>query len=217
MIKLNRFQWITHTLCWFPLIILIFDGVTNQLTANPIQAITQRTGQAALVLFLFSLVITPLNTYFGFKQPLRVRRALGLYSFFYALLHQLTFILLDYGANLSLIWLDIRSKPYILVGAGAFLILLALAITSFRWWKVRLGKQWKMLHRLTYLAGLLVIIHYWWVVKADYRLPLVYGILLAILFTLRLPFVKRNLTPYTLRFIHTIKGGRANISQTPDH
>lgn len=183
--RLTRWQWLVHTASWVPLGVLVWDYFQGNLTVNPIQAITQRTGLLALTWLLFSLACTPLNTLFAFRPALKVRRALGLYAFFYASLHFLTFFVLDYGANLTFIWLDLRDKPYILAGSLALLILIALAVTSTRASMKALGKRWKSLHRLVYPASLLVVIHYTWSVKADIRLPLVYGGILAVLLLAR--------------------------------
>ena len=106
----------------------------------------QRSGNTALVLLVLSLACTPLNAIFGFKPALRVRRALGLYAFLYASLHFAIFMALDYGLDLPLLWQDALKKPYALVGFAAGLILLALAITSFKYWQKRLGRRWKSLH-----------------------------------------------------------------------
>jgi sulfoxide reductase heme-binding subunit YedZ len=189
--RLTRLQWLVHAASWVPLGVLVWDYFQGNLTVNPIQAITQRTGLIALTWLLFSLACTPLSTLFAWRQALKVRRALGLYAFFYAGLHFLTFFVLDYGANLTFIWLDLRDKPYILAGSLALIILIALAMTSTRSSMKSLGKRWKTLHSLVYPASLLVVIHYTWSVKADIRLPLVYGGILAVLLLARWPRLRR--------------------------
>jgi sulfoxide reductase heme-binding subunit YedZ len=189
--RFTRLQWLVHTASWIPLGVLVWDYFQGNLTVNPIQAITQRTGLIALTWLLFSLVCTPLNTLFAFRPALKLRRALGLYAFFYASLHFLTFFVLDYGANLTFIWLDLRDKPYILAGSLALIILIALAITSTRASMKTLGKRWKTLHSLVYPASMLVVIHYTWSVKADIRLPVVYGVCLAVLLLVRWPPLRR--------------------------
>ena len=143
------------------------------------------------VLLVLSLACTPLNTVFGFKAALKVRRALGLYAFLYVCLHFLTFVGLDYGFNPGLIYEAIFEKRYALVGFAAFLLLLALAITSTQGWMKKLGKNWKRLHRLVYLAGLLVVIHYVWLVKSDIREPLAYGGVVVLLLVARIPAFKK--------------------------
>jgi sulfoxide reductase heme-binding subunit YedZ len=118
----------------------------------------------------------------------------GLYAFFYAVLHFLAFFAWDYGANLDYIWLDISDKRYILVGALALLILISLAITSTRWSMRKLGKRWKRLHQWVYPAAVLVVIHYIWSVKADLRLPIAAGAVLACMLLVRLPPLRRWLS-----------------------
>lgn len=181
-----------------PLAWLILDALTGSLSANPIQEAEQRTGQAALVLLLLSLACTPLNILFGFSRAVRHRRALGLYAFFYAALHLSIFTVLDYGLAWDLLWETALEKRYILVGLAAFASLLVLAITSFRWWMKRMGKNWTRLHRLVYPAGGLVILHYAWVVKGDVLgisgdvlEPILYGAALALLLAVRVPPLRR--------------------------
>jgi sulfoxide reductase heme-binding subunit YedZ len=170
---------------------LAVDTLTGNLTVNPIQDMTFRTGKAALWLLVLSLAATPANTIFGFSQAIKVRRALGLYAFMYVGLHFLVFIWLDYGLSLGLIREAIFEKRYALVGFAAFTLLLPLAITSTRGWMKRLGKRWKQLHRLVYLAALLAVIHYTWLVKSDIRQPLAFGLAVLLLLAARLPVVRR--------------------------
>jgi sulfoxide reductase heme-binding subunit YedZ len=167
--------------------------LTKNLTVNPIQAATQRTGDTALVMLLVSLACSPAVSILGIKGLLKFRRTLGLYAFFYAGLHFSIFLGLDYAFNLSLVWADFAEKRFILVGFLTGLILLVLAVTSFQWWMIRLRKGWKRLHRLVYLAGVLAVLHYLWAVKADIRLPLLAGGILLLLLLLRLPPIKRRL------------------------
>ena len=184
-------QVIVHLIALAPLALLVSDGLRDNLTANPIQTITFRTGKFALALLVLSLACTPLNTVFGVRMALKWRRPLGLYAFMYAALHFLTFTVLDYGLDPVLLREAIFEKRYALVGFTAFLLLIPLAITSTRGWMKRLGKRWKRLHQLVYIVGLLVIVHYVWLVKADRREPLLWGAVIAILLALRLPPVRR--------------------------
>src|SRR5512134_1958637 len=161
-LRFTKFQIAVHVLAWLPLLVLIWDALNDNLTANPIQTITFRTGKFALLFLTLSLSITPLHTITGWNPLIRVRRTLGLYAFMYAGLHFLTFSGLDYGFNLQWIIPEIAEKPYIIVGLMALSILLALALTSTKGWQRRLRKNWKRLHRLVYAAGLLVIVHYIW-------------------------------------------------------
>ncbi len=197
--RFTRLQWLVHVGAWIPLGLMIFDGLRGGLTVNPIQEITTRTGKSALVLLVLALAVTPVSSIFGFRQVVRVRRALGLYAFFYALLHFLIFVVLDYGLVWALIREAIFEKRFALVGFAAFLLLLPMAITSTRGWQRRLGKGWKKLHRLIYVAAVLVVIHFVWLVKSDIREPLVYGGLIALLLAFRLPAVRQRFSQLRYR------------------
>ena len=197
--RITPWQILVHVVVWGLVAWLAWDAWTGNLTVNPIQAATQRTGKYALVLLVLSLACTPLNTLFGLRQALTVRRLLGLYSFMFAALHFAIFIWIDYGFDWELIRLDLIDKRYILVGATALTILTLLAATSFQWWMKRLGKRWKALHRLVYLAAPLVVLHYSWARKGDiFRLqgdilqPLAFGVVVALLLLTRLPALRRG-------------------------
>lgn len=167
--------WAGHIGALLPLALLVYDFTTRNLTANPIQAATLRTGKAALVLLVLSLAVTPVCSLLGWSFAQKLRKPFGLYAFLYASLHFLIFIWVDLGLNWAFILDGFLQKPYALVGFAAFLLLVPLAITSTRGWQRRLGKTWKKLHRLVYVAGLLVIVHYVWLVKSDVREPLLWG------------------------------------------
>ncbi|HEX7974103.1 MAG TPA: protein-methionine-sulfoxide reductase heme-binding subunit MsrQ [Anaerolineales bacterium] len=197
--KLTPLQWVVHIGAWIPLAWLGWEYLTHNLTANPIQAATQRTGKDALAFLVLSLACTPLNTLFGFRPALRVRRALGLYAFFYASLHLFIFVVFDYSLDWSLLQRAILENRYVLVGLAAYLILAPLTATSFKIWMKRLGKGWKRLHMLVYLAGPLVIVHFAWAVKGsvlrlrgDVWQPLYYGSSVAVLLILRIPSIRRG-------------------------
>jgi sulfoxide reductase heme-binding subunit YedZ len=194
MRRMSWFQRMVHLAAVTPLGWMVVDYLRANLTVNPIQELTFRTGKTALVLLVLSLACTPINTVFKFRPALKVRRALGLYAFLYAGLHLGIFIGLDYGFDLQLIREAIFEKRYALVGFAAFLLLIPLAITSTKGWMKRLGKRWKRLHQLVYLAGLLVVIHYVWLVKSDIRVPLIYGGLVAILLVARIRTVRKRLS-----------------------
>lgn len=183
------------------MVILLWDWTQGNLTANPIQAATLRTGRFAIILLILSLSITPINSLFGLKQVIPLRKWLGLYSALYVGIHFFLFIGIDYGFNINLIKVDLITKRYVLVGFGAGLILLPLALTSTKGWMRRLKKGWKRLHRLVYLAGLLAAIHYIWLVKSDIRTPLLYAGIVVFLLVLRIPIIRR----YTsgLRFLRS--------------
>ena len=196
--KLTPLGWIVHIVAWTLAIWLAWAYFSNNLSVNPIQALTQRTGKYALIFLVLSLACTPLNTIFGFREAIKVRRALGLYSFGFATSHMLILFGLDYGFDWVLLQLEILDKNYILVGIATFLILLPLAVTSFKWWMKKMGKYWKLLHKLVYLAGLLVILHYAWAKKGDlFSLsgdmlqPFLFGLLVVILLAARLPVVRK--------------------------
>lgn len=189
-----------HVYAWSLLVRLVFDAFTGNLTANPIQALEQRTGRHAITLLVLSLACTPLNSLFGWRELIKRRRALGLYAFMYATLHVIIFVDLDYGLAWSLILQTVFEKPYIVVGMLSFLMLLPLALTSFDIWKQRLGKNWKRLHRLVYLIAPLVALHYAWGKKGDFfRLqgeiirPLIYSLIILLLLVMRIPQVRKAL------------------------
>jgi len=199
-LRKNWLRILTHVGALTPLAWLLWDYWFDQLTVNPIQDITFRTGKPALILLVLSLACTPVNTVFGFKQVLPLRKPLGLYAFMYVSLHFLIFVGLDYGFDWRLLQEAIFEKRYALVGFAAFLILLPLAITSTQGWMRRLGKNWKRLHRWVYLAGILVIVHYVWLVKSDIREPLLYGAAVVLLLALRLPAVRKAVANFRSRF-----------------
>lgn len=195
--KITPLKIAVHVIGVFPLAKMLFEFFTNSLTVNPIQDLEQQTGFAAVTILLLSLATTPLRTVFGWRQPTKHRRALGLYAFFYAFLHVAIYVGLDYGFNLNLLLADVFDKRYTLVGSIAFLLLLPLAITSFNYWMRKLGKNWKRLHKLVYLIGPLVIVHFAWARKGDIfslqgdvMQPFIYGIIVLLLLSLRLPPVK---------------------------
>ena len=210
--RLTKFQLVVHILALVPLGLLIWDAVNGNLTFNPIQAATLRTGKTALVLLVLSLAATPINTVTGFRQALKVRRALGLYAFLYAAIHFYIYSGIDYGFDLDLIWLELAEKRFVLVGFAAFLILLPLALTSTKGWQRRLKKTWKRLHRWVYLAGILVIFHYVWVVKSDIREPLVWGAILGLLLILRIPAVRKKVVHWRGRLTTRLRGFRTTAA-----
>ena len=189
--RFTKFQILVHVAALLPLVVLIWDAFQSNLTVNPVQEATLRTGKTAMVLLVLSLACTPANTVFGFRPAIKVRRALGLYAFLYAAIHFYLYAGVDYGFDLQLILLELTEKRYVLVGLAALLILLPLAITSTKGWQKRLGKTWKRLHKWVYLAGILVLFHYVWVQKSDIREPLIWGAILGLLLLLRIPPVRR--------------------------
>ena len=201
-----------HIYAWSALVILIFQFFTHNLTANPIQALEQRTGRHAITLLVLSLACTPLNTLFKWSELLKRRRALGLYAFMYATIHVLIFISLDYGIAWSTIVQTVFEKPYILVGATGFLLLVPLAFTSFDIWKKRLGKTWKRLHQLIYLIAPLLVLHYAWSKKGDFFAlqgeivrPLIYGLIVILFLIMRISPVRKALASLPSRILLRVK------------
>jgi sulfoxide reductase heme-binding subunit YedZ len=208
-IKLSPLQIAVHLTAWLLLAWLAWDYFSGNLGVNPIQAATQRSGRYAIIYLILSLACTPLNTVFGFRQALTARRALGLYAFMFASTHLLIFSGVDFGFDWSLLKPEILQKPYILIGLATLTILSALALTSFKWWMKRLGKNWKRLHKLVYLASVLVVIHYAWAKKGDlFRLqgdilwPLIAGGVVMTLLFLRLPSVRKTAVQWRNRIQH---------------
>jgi sulfoxide reductase heme-binding subunit YedZ len=211
--RFTKFQIFVHLAALTPLVWLIFDYLTDNLTFNPIQAATFRTGRYAIVLLVLSLACTPINTIFGFRQVIKVRRALGLYAFMYASIHFMIFLGVDYRFDLGLIFEEIVGKRYIIAGFTAGFLLLPLALTSTKGWMKRLGIRWKQLHKLAYLAGLLAVTHYIWVVKSDYRVPLAVGVILVLLLMARIPRVRKYLA--NLRPTNNLKALFSKRSRRP--
>lgn len=177
---------VVFSLCLLPLALLVYDGFTGGLGVNPIEAVTHRTGDWTLRLLLATLALTPLRRLSGWAWPLRLRRMVGLFAFFYACLHLLTYLWLDQFFAWGRIVEDVIERPFITLGMLAFLGLVPLALTSTRGMQRRLGRRWKTLHRLVYPVAILGVLHFWWLVKADVREPLVYALILAVLLGVRL-------------------------------
>jgi sulfoxide reductase heme-binding subunit YedZ len=197
----HRFPWLqiaVHIIGWLPLALLIIYFFTDNLTVNPIQDIEQRLGRIAVYFLVATLAITPLYTVTGWKTVLPRRRALGLYTFFYASLHIMVFLGLDYAFNLSQIIPLLFGKLYLIAGVLAFSLLLPLAVTSFDYFIRRMGRNWKRLHWLIYPAGLVVVLHYAWSLKGNiFTLqgniiqPLIWGLVILMLLILRLSPLRR--------------------------
>lgn len=175
-----------------PAIWLLVAALGNNLGANPIEAITCSLGEWALRFLLLTLSITPLRRLTGWYRLLGYRRMLGLYSFFYASLHLLSYIVLDQFFYWPEIWADILKRPYITVGMVSFLLLIPLAVTSTKGWMRRLGKNWKRLHRLVYAIAIGSVLHYYMLVKADTLEPLTYAAILLLLLLLRIKYPRNR-------------------------
>lgn len=172
-------------LCLIPLFYLIMLTLTSGLGANPIQRLTHFTGTWTLNFLMITLSVTPLRHLTGIHRIVQYRRMLGLYTFFYACLHFLCYFVLDQFFDLREIMDDILKRPYIMLGLSAFILLFPLALTSTRNMMLRLGKHWKQLHRLIYISATLGVLHFLWLVKADIREPVIYGVILILLLVLR--------------------------------
>lgn len=179
----------------YPLLRLLWDVATDSLSPNPIQDLTQATGQAAILCLIGSLAVTPIQVTTGYNPIARIRKSLGLWAFAYALIHLYIFVGMDYGFSWRYIVMDgLPAKPYILFGLAALLILVPLALTSTRGWMARLGRNWKRLHRWVYVAAIFAALHYLWVAKIDIGgKPLLYGVVIALLLLARVPVVRQRL------------------------
>jgi sulfoxide reductase heme-binding subunit YedZ len=170
-----------------PLAFLVYRTLNDDLGANPIETINRYTGDWVLRFLLITLAVTPLRRLTGWNGLLRYRRMLGLFAFFYACLHFLSYAWLDQYFVLADIVKDVIKRPYITVGFASFLMLIPLALTSTNAMIRRLGaKRWQQLHRLVYLIGIGGVVHFLWLVKSDIREPLVYGVILALLLGFRM-------------------------------
>jgi len=177
---------ILFLLCLVPAFLLAWRGYNNELGANPIEAITHKTGDWTIRFLLITLAVTPFRKLLNWPKLARFRRMLGLFAFFYACLHLMTWVWFDKFFDLNEMWKDVVKRRFITVGMAAFLMLLPLAITSTSGWVRRLGfVRWQKLHRLVYFAALAGVIHYYWLVKSDVRLPLLYGAILGALMAYR--------------------------------
>lgn len=182
----KTFIWVA---CLTPLLRLGWKGLTGGLGANPIEFITLSTGTWTLVFLLATLAITPLRRLSGQSWLIRFRRLVGLFAFFYGVLHFITYVWLDKFFDVQDMIKDVAKRPFITAGFLAFLLLVPLAATStagaIRWMG---GRRWQLLHRLIYVSGVSAVVHFWWKVKADVRKPAIYAAVLGILLGLRLVF-----------------------------
>jgi methionine sulfoxide reductase heme-binding subunit len=198
--RFTPLQIIIHIGAWLPLILLTIALFTGRLGVNPLQFLEQRTGRVAITLLVLTLACTPLFKVFGWRETIKRRRTLGLYTFLYAAIHAILFLGVDLGLNWQFIKIEIFEKRYIQVGAIAFFLLFLMALTSYKYWMKRLKKNWKRLHRSIYLIAPLVVLHYGWAKKGDlFQLqgdvlrPFIYGLIVLLLLSLRIPFVRDTL------------------------
>ncbi|MGK0298139.1 MAG: sulfoxide reductase heme-binding subunit YedZ [Gammaproteobacteria bacterium] len=179
---------------------VIYNGFTGNLTANPIEYITHFTGDWTIYFLLITLSITPLRNLTRKNSLTRYRRMIGLFAFFYGCLHFLTYFAVDQFFDFSAILEDIIERPYITVGFTAFVLLIPLTITSTKKMVARLGSKWRTLHSSIYLITGLGILHYYWLVKSDVRIPLLLATIYILLMSLRLKWAKNMMK---LRFLNT--------------
>jgi sulfoxide reductase heme-binding subunit YedZ len=173
--------------CLAPALSLVWKAFHSDLGANPVEYITHATGNWTLRLILITLTITPARRLLKQPQLTRFRRLFGLFAFFYGCLHFTTWFLLDKSLDFGEMWKDVLKRPFITMGFLGFVAMIPLAATSTAGWIRRMGgKNWQRLHRLIYLTAAAGVVHYYWLVKSDIRLPVTYGVILAVLMGLRL-------------------------------
>ena len=181
-----------------PIATIVLRGVRGELGADPIAQALNQLGLVALIFLIAALACTPLRMLAGITWPLRIRRMLGLFAFFYATLHVTTYLAVDQRFDWTAIWADLTKRRFIYVGATTFALLVPLAVTSTNGWVRRLGfPAWKRLHRLAYLATILAVVHFVWRVKKDLSEPLAYGAVLAALLLVRVATATRDYSRVT--------------------
>ena len=189
--QLAGLKTVVFSVCLLPSCLITWDTVNNLLGADPIQTLHFRTGDWTLRFLLITLAMTPLQRLLHSPMPIRFRRMFGLFSFFYASLHMLVWLVLDQSLNLANMIEDVPESPYIILGILAYLLLIPLAVTSTAGMMRRLGKSWFSLHKVIYLVGILGVVHFFWLTKLDYVEPLIYAVLLSILLAFRWPMFKK--------------------------
>ncbi|MDH4056166.1 MAG: sulfoxide reductase heme-binding subunit YedZ [Gammaproteobacteria bacterium] len=179
---------LVFVLCLLPAVLVLTDAfdITGGLGANPIEAIQDRFGNWALRFIMITLAVTPLRRLTGWNWLSRFRRMLGLFTFFYALMHFLAWLILDRELHVGDILEDLTERPFITLGFTAVVLLTALAITSFTALRRRMGRHWQSLHNAIYVIAILGVWHYWWQVKKDITEPLIYAVILTALLGIRL-------------------------------
>lgn len=184
--RLQITKAVLFIVCLAPATLLGWNFYHDQLGANPFEALTRESGAWTLRFLLVTLFMTPLRNILHQSWPLQLRRMLGLYTFFYACLHLMTYLWFDQFFDWQEITKDILKRPFITVGITAWLLLLPLAVTSTNGMMRRLGRNWKRLHRSVYLIAVLGVLHFIWLVKADLREPLIYAAILTVLLGYRM-------------------------------
>ena len=181
---------ILRSVTWFaglmPTVWLVWRFLDDRLGANPIEEILHRLGDVSLIFLLVTLAITPLRAVVGWNEIIKIRRPLGLFGFFYLTMHFLTYAVLDQTLDFEFIIEDVLERPYISIGFTAWILLIPLAITSTKGWIRRLGKHWKKLHRLAYVATIMGVVHFYWQGKADTYWPTLAAMLITVLMIYRI-------------------------------
>jgi sulfoxide reductase heme-binding subunit YedZ len=190
--RVAAFKPLVFAACLLPLLYLTWDAWHGALGADPVAQLEHRSGDWALRLLLAALAITPLRRLTGWNKAIRFRRMLGLFAFFYVSVHLTIYLVVDLGGFWSQLLTEIAKRPYITVGFTAWLLLIPLALTSTNAMMRRMGRNWQRLHKLVYLIGLLGVLHFLWLVKADHREPAIYLGVLIVLMLLRLPKLARR-------------------------
>jgi methionine sulfoxide reductase heme-binding subunit len=191
-----------------PALWLLFRALTGRLGVNPVEDITLTTGIWALRLLLTTLAITPIRRITGWHPVIQYRRMLGLFAFFYATLHLLTYIVLDQGLAFRYILPDIVKRPYITAGMTAFALMVPLAITSTKGWIRRLGRKWQSLHRLIYVSGIAACLHFLWKVKVPIGEPVYYALVLSGLLLFRVAWRYRSVRTRKVPSVRPARGVR---------
>ena len=191
---LKYFKASVFLLSTIPFIVITYKIFLNKLGPEPIKEITHHTGEWTLLFLIFTLAMSPLKQITNMNIWISVRRMLGLFAFFYASLHMLTYVGLDYRFDMNEISKDILTKRFIFVGFAAWLLLVPLALTSSKKMMSVLKQYWKKLHRLIYLIALLGVTHFIWLVKKDVTEPLIYLLIILFLLAFRVKFKKTNLS-----------------------
>jgi sulfoxide reductase heme-binding subunit YedZ len=179
---------LVFAVCLLPALLVVTDlfEITGRLGANPVEEILDRFGNWGLRFVMLTLAVTPLRRVSGWNWLSQFRRMLGLFAFFYVGMHFLTWLVLDQGLYIPGIAEDIFERPFITLGMLALVLLSAMALTSTKGMRRRMGRRWNQLHYSVYVVGVLGVWHYWWQVKADIREPLIYALILATLLSHRL-------------------------------
>ena len=191
-----RFVWkpIVFLLCLTPAALVVGDafGISGQLSANPIEDILDRFGNWGIRFIMITLAVTPLRRMTGWNWLVRFRRMLGLFTFFYVLMHFATWLILDQGLLLSAVLEDLTERPFITIGFTALVLLTAMAVTSSNGMRRRMGRRWDRLHYSAYAVGVLGVWHYWWQVKKDTSDAWIYAVIVSVLLGYRIWAYRRR-------------------------